>query len=130
MDDGSGKKETQQPMFKTEGPTIVFDNGVMKAGLNFTVRKGSTWAERKQIKVGEVYPLTTTDGGYMGDAVITHLIVCQLKDVPKDVYSNEHDPDCKNPIVLYHTLQKVYDSESINPLTFVTCVGFRVFAQS
>jgi DNA-directed RNA polymerase subunit M/transcription elongation factor TFIIS len=126
MDDDSGNKEHQQPMFKTEGPTIVFDTGVVKSGQNYTVRKGSKWAERKEIKVGEVYQFTTTDGGYMGDATITHLITCQLKDVPKDVFAGEHDPDCKNPIVLYHTLQTIYGAESVTPTTFVTCVGFRM----
>jgi hypothetical protein len=119
--------QTQQPMWKVEGPHIVFGNGVMRKNQNFTVRLGADYQTERNIEVGKTYPLTTVDGGYIGEGHITHTIVCKLKNIPAEVYKNEHDPDCVNPIGLYYELMKCYsDKGPITPETFVTCIGFTV----
>ena len=125
-DHQAGNKEVQKPMFNVEGPHIVFDNGTMRTGQNYTIRLGDNWAERKGIRLGEIYKLTTVDGGYCGEAIITHLLTCQLKDVPKEVISRQSDKSHDNPIVLYHFLMTVYPDAGVKPETFVTCVGFQI----
>jgi hypothetical protein len=122
-----GKQQVQQPMFKVEGPHIVFGNGVMRKKQNFTVRLGANYMEERGLEVGKIVTLTTVDGGYIGDGTITHSIVCKLKNIPAEVFKNEHDPDCVNPIGLYYELMLCYsDKGPITPETFVTCIGFTV----
>lgn len=120
-------EQVQETMFKVEGPHIVFGTEVMRKKQNFTVRLGADYQLERKISVGETYPLTTVDGGYIADGLITHTIICKLKDIPSEVFKNEHDPECVNPIGLYYELMKCYsDKGPITPETFVTCIGFRI----
>jgi hypothetical protein len=101
----------------------------MRKSQNYTVRLGHNYCAERKIEVGESYPLTTVDGGFIADGVITHSIVCKLKDIPSEVFKNEHDPACVNPIGLYYELMQCYPEAGITPETFVTCIGFKLLGQ-
>ena len=118
--------QVQQPMFAVEGPHIVFGKGVVRKNLNYTVRLGADYMTRKGLEVGASCPLTTIDGGYIGEGVIVTSIVCKLKDIPSEVLKNEHDPVCTNAFCLYKELMMCYPEAGITPDTFVTCIGFTV----
>jgi len=125
-----GSKEVQTPMFKVDGPGLVFGNETMRKGQNFTVRYGSNYATERKIEVGQYLKLTTVDGGYIGEALVTHIVICKLKDIPANVLKNQHDPVCVNPFGLYYELMQHYvDSDkfgSITPDTFFTSIGFEI----
>jgi hypothetical protein len=114
----------QKPMFTADGISILFGEGVFKKGQNYTVRLGDKYAERKGIVLGSIYELADPAGVHLGQGVITHIISCRMRDIPKDVFSNEHDPDCHNPICLFDEMMKCYPDAGINRNTMVTCLGF------
>jgi hypothetical protein len=107
----------------------------MKKGLNFTVRNGLDWASAlsPEDEVNLVCPIGTKrqaelafegqESEYVGRGLIVHVISCALKDVPPIVFKNHHDERCKNPISLFHVLQKTY-KETLTDETLVTCIGF------
>lgn len=113
---------------------LLFRNPEFKKDLNFTCRLGGNYAAERGIEVGNLYPIyDITDEGiadaYLGDAEVTHILTCMLKDIPKLVYTNEHDPECRNPIGLYWELREIYEAMTgrrIKPDNFITCIGFMV----
>ena len=103
---------------------MEFKRPVFSPGINFTVRLGEEWAN---LKVGEVIELEAP-AWCLG--LVTHIIRCQLVDIPRFVLEKEHDPNCRTFDGLIATLKEVYpeleQSEAIEYET-VTCVGFWVF---
>ena len=111
LDDGMKKKH------------IVFGNPVFHAGLNFTIRDGADYFKKKGLKVGELIEMYDTKNEYLGYCSISHKMICTLQDVPPFVFAKEHDPECKNPIVLMDVLESVYGRQ-FKGTDMVTCVGF------
>lgn len=106
---------------------LEFGKLVFKKGLNWTVRVGDKWA--KPEIMGQILPITDQDGVSAGTGVITHMMVCNAADIPKCVFTDEHDKACKNPIVLMDTLRKIYGNE-VNGSTQVVCIGFEPYLDS
>lgn len=118
--------QKQQPMFKPEGKIIKFSNDSLKSGLNYTVRLGADYAQRKGLLCGDYIVLQDTHDNVIATAEITHLLVCRLKDIPNSVLKDEHETECRNPYSLYFSLGNHYPDHEITPDDFMTCVGFVV----
>ena len=102
---------------------IVFGNPVFHSGLNFTVRDGGDYCKKKNFKVGELIEMYDTKDEYLGMCVITHKLICTMQDLPPFVFAKEHDPGCKNPIIMMDVLSEVYHREFRGTDT-VTALGF------
>lgn len=66
---------------------LLFRNPEFKKDLNFTCRLGGNYAAERGIEVGNLYPIyAINDAGepedYLGDAEVTHVLTCMLKDIP------------------------------------------------
>lgn len=116
--------QIQTQMFVPEGaPIVLFSKPVFKTNLNYTVRRGANYAQERGIICGQQIILKETGSETVyGVAQVTHILTCRLKDVPREVLKNEHDPVCENPFCLFNTLLEVYGE--IEPDSFVTCIGF------
>jgi hypothetical protein len=111
-------------MFESDGPKILFGKDQFKKGQNYTVRLGGKYAEEKGIVLGNIYALEDTAGSHLAEGVITHIISCRMRDIPGDVFKNEHDPDCHNPICLFDEMVSCYPDFKVTRETQVTCLGF------
>ena len=118
--------QVQKPLFESGGPKILFGKDMFKKGQNYTVRYGGHYAEDKGIVLGCIYALEDSAGSHLGEGIITHIISCRMRDIPNDVFKNEHDPDCHNPICLFDEMVKCYPEQTITRDTQVTCLGFTV----
>ena len=118
--------QKQDQLFQSEGPSLKFGNDIMKTGLNYTVRHGKNYATSRGLECGMHVALQTVSSEFIAEAIISHILVCTLKDIPKEVLSNEHDPACHNPFLLYDTLVEVYPDVNWTGQSFVTCIGFSI----
>lgn len=101
---------------------LKFKNPTFKKGQNFTVRLGS-WAKDK-LEIDQ----RVTLGKRYRYGIITHLITCRYKDIPKVVVKNEHDRKCRSYVGLGKELKRIYSRyiKTDNDLknTIFTCIGF------
>ena len=120
---GDDRLEEQLPLGESVLPKVLeFKKIKFKKGLNFTVRIGEKWA--KVGLVGKVLPIEDSqDRVNIGSAVITHIMTCSLADVPPFVFTNHHDPICKNPIILMDILRSIY-GEEVNGASKAVIIGF------
>lgn len=117
-------KQTQEQLFPTTGKKILFGRDIFKKGQNYTVRYGHKYAEERGISLGDMFALEDTAGNHIAQGIITHIITCRMRDIPNEVFKNEHDPDCHNPICLFDEMVQVYPNKDITRETAVTCLGF------
>jgi len=101
--------------------SLDFKRLEFKKGLNFTVRIGDRWA--KPGLLGKVLPMNDDDEQQIGNAVITHVMVCSLADIPKFIFTKHHDGICANPIVLMDVLRGIYGQE-VSGASVAVVIGF------
>lgn len=116
--------QTQKAMFPVEGRAIGFAEKEFKTGTNYTVRLGENWAKKRDLKVGDVVSITSQDRQeFFFSAKITHIMKCDLGNVPKEVISKNHQVDMRDGIGLVCGLQGYYDTQ-LTREDRVVCVGF------
>lgn len=104
---------------------MLFGRPLFRQGLNFTVRLGDKW---KCLDIGEFIEVE----GWNGFARIRRLHICNLANIPEEVFRYEHDPSCRDYEGLVRVLKTVYpslqdvDDEQLENQV-VTCVGFFLY---
>lgn len=115
---------SQSKLFPSQGRVIGFARKEFKAKQNFTVRLGGDWAPKRDICVGDHVTIASQDRDEMYFiAKITHLIICDLINIPKSVIKDNHQNDCRDGIGLVLALQEYY-KKTLIASDRVTCVGF------
>lgn len=100
---------------------LDFKEPCFNEGLNYTVRLGRKWAD---LSPGDVLDVGETDGGILGKALVRHITVSSLRDVPTDVLRNEHAPDARDYPGLYQAMERAYGEDKIEGSVIVTSIGF------
>ena len=114
----------QRAMFTIKERSIGFARKEFKNGQNFTVRLGTEWAKARDIKVGDHITMASQDREvfyFIGK--ITHVMICDLINIPKSVIQANHQADMRDGIGLVLSLQDYY-KQTLIASDRVTCVGF------
>jgi hypothetical protein len=111
-------------MFTVKERSIGFARKEFKNGQNFTVRLGADWVKGRDIKVGDHITMASQDREvlyFIGK--ITHIIICDLINIPKNVIQANHQADMRDGIGLVLGLQNYY-KQTLIASDRVTCIGF------
>jgi hypothetical protein len=109
----------------TKSITLKFRNAKFHTGLNWTIRRGlkfATTAPGAEIMMQEEAQDKLDEPRDIGTAVVTHVLVTALADVPPFVFKGIHNPELKNVVLLMDELKKCYGD--IAGSDTVTCIGF------
>lgn len=117
-------KGRQQSVFNTEGRVIGFGKKEFKTGTNFTVRLGDNWAKERDIQLGDYVSIVSqSKDEFYFQARITHVMTCNLIDVPSSIVKGNHQADMRDGIGLVMGLQGYYE-KTLVAVDRVTCLGF------
>ena len=118
------KDGRQQGVFPLEGRTIGFGKKEFKSAQNFTVRLGENWAKDRDIILGDYVSIVNQEKDvFFFQAIITHIMTCNLCDVPKSIIKDNHQANMRDGIGLVLGLQEYY-KKTLVPSARVVCVGF------
>lgn len=114
---------------------IRFKNPIFHNGINYTVRRGEFWGDTAVIN--DYWDIRASEeqdrrlGLVAWVKVVTH---CRLRDIPKSVLENFHDPRGKFIGGLIAILTEHYeDLRGMSPIQIhdqvVSCIGFVVLGE-
>jgi hypothetical protein len=98
---------------------LLFENPVMRAGLNITVRRGDKWLGY----MGHSAVARTEDGPVLGDVIVMHTLrvdrFCDLNGNDQ-LLRLEHDPSCQEYRGLAEAMRGEYPGfDVLDPVTVV-----------
>ena len=92
-----------------------------RRGLNYFVLIGDRWEDADL--QGCAILVKTQSGRDVGQVLVKHFSVCELRELPKEVFTKHWLPECKNPIVLYDHVREMYPDQDVNGRTKVVALG-------
>jgi hypothetical protein len=102
---------------------MEFLRSTHRLGLNTTVRRGLKW--RDKLVPSQIFKIVKTNNpGPYSYAKCVFILVCVFDEIPNQVYSYEHDPQCRDRSGLEKAMHTAYSDFNIKDTVVV--VGYTV----
>ena len=102
---------------------LYFINPELKDGVNLTVRRGISWANK--VRQGDtVYIADTESSEVLASAEITDIRIIPFNTIMNEDLINQHDKSCRNTVGLHNAMKRAYPSFDWREI--VTLVYFEV----
>lgn len=101
---------------------LKFQNPVFRRGMQQTIRLGENAVR------GRFFGILDKEGKELGEGLVYSKESYKIKDLPENIISMSHDPECQTRDGLAGCLQEFYPDSTVNSI--VTVIWFKFIPRS